>query len=379
MVLSPWLGLRDFSIVSDLNDQAGGRDVTLTMGAGLRGYLPAGSKGLVAAHAIPEYVWWRDAESKRRLNGRYGLGVFVFLNRLRLELSQRRLEQQRFFSSEIHSLTSLRDDISTLSLGLEVTPRISLIGGVNILDHSNREQDNAASFALDRKEENGFIGVRYENAGGYILELAHMDLASDFADRARNLSNSGTAEQVSIGLDRRRLGFRLDFAFNRRQADQGSDFGRFDDTTGSFNVLWTPSNSFAILGYARRAQNYSIDERFALYLQERLGARTDFDFGRVGISLFAEIGQDDFQASSPAGSHRIDDVIAYGAELAIKLREVKLSARATYTDYDSDFEQFEQFDRGVTRFEIGIEIRAVSRFTSKLVDKMSLGSAGTDW
>ncbi len=378
LVLNPWLGLLDASIVSDLNERGeiGEEDFTLTVGAGLRGYLPAGSKALLAAHGLPEYVWWQNDKTKRRVNGRYGLGLFVFFNRLTLELSQRRIERQRFFSSEIQALTTSRDDIATFSLELKIAPKLSLLGIAMSRDHQNQAEEDTAFSALDRTEDSGLIGVRYENPRGWTAELGHMYLSSDFADGARNLSNSGTSELASIGLDRPRIGFRLDLAFNAREADQGSELGRFDQTTGSFSVLWKPSRRIGILSYVRRTQIYSTDDRFSHFLEERQGARFNFDRDRVGWGLFAEFGEDDFAATSIGVPDRIDDVTAYGAELEIVLLKMKVGVRAIRTDYDTDFDGL---DRAVIRIELGVELDAVSKFTSRLIDKLSLGSAGTDW
>ncbi len=375
--LSPWLGLRDVSIVTDLNQQGEdlGDDFTLTVGAGLRGYLPAGTKVIFAAHALPEYVWWQDNEDKKGLAGRYGLGVFGYFNRLSLELSQRRLEQQGYFSSEIQALTTSRNDVSTFSFGLEVARNLSLFGIASDTEYHN-EEGGATFSALDRTTESGLIGVRYSNPRGWALELGYSDSSNDFADGARDLSNTGTAELASIIFDRSKIGFRLDLSFEQREADEGSAFGSFNDTTGSFNVLWQPSDKTAILGYVRRDQTYSVDDRFTLLLQERQGARFNYAFGRGSLGLFGEVGEDEFEAASPGLPDRIDDVTAYGADLRIELREVSLSVRAVFTDYDSGFAEF---DRDSTRLQFSVGFEAIRKFTSGLVEKLSLGSPGTDW
>ncbi len=379
LALNPWAALRDVSIVTELSGQGetGGEDLTLTVGAGLRGYLPAGSKALFAAHALPEYVWWQDAEAKRRLNGRYGLGFFAFFNRLTLELSQQRIEQQSFFSSEIQELTTSRDDVSKLNLELEVGNNLSLIGIATLEDHSNVERENPAFSAFDRSDESALIGMRFKNPQGWTLELGYQDTSADFSDGARNLSNSGDFPLVSIGLDRSRIGFRLDLAFEEREADAGSEFGKFDDTTGSFNVLWKPSRKLDVLAYVRRTQNYSANDRYSYFLEERQGARCNFSFDRVRLGLFGEVGEDDFETTSPGRTgNRIDDVTAYGADLEVKLREVSFSVRATRTDRESGPGQA---DQDVTRLEFGVQLEAISRFTARLIDKLSLGSAGSQW
>lgn len=378
LALDPWVGLQDFRIVTELSRQseAEGEDLTLTVGAGLRGYLPAGPRALFAVHALPEYVWWQDNEDKRNLNGRYGLGLFAFFNRLNLELSQRRVEQQSFFSSEIQELTTSRNDISTFSLELKLTSNVSLLGIATLQDYRNTEAESIAFSVLDRKDESGELRVQYEIPRGWRFEIGYADTSADFAEGARDLSNSGSVQLASVGLERPRFGFRLDFAFEEREADGGSDFGRFDDTTGNFAVLLKPSTSVDVLGYVRRALVYSTDSRYTVFLEERQGARINFNLDRVGLGLFGEIGEDDFEVTSPVVPDRIDDVTAYGAELEIKFREVSLGVRAIRTDYESGSREF---DRDVTSVQFNVELAAISRFTSRLIDKLSLGSAGSLW
>ena len=378
LVLNPWLGLRDLRFVTDLNTVGAteGDDLTLTVGAGLRGYLPAGSKALFAVHALPEYVWWQDQEDKRRLNGLYGLGLFAFFNRMTLELSQRRVERQSFFSSELQELTSSRNDISTLSLEVEVAPKLTLFGIATLDDYGNQEDENATFSVLDREEQAALLGVRYENDQGWRLELAYMDISADFAQGARDLSNSGSAQLASIGFDRPKIASRLDLSFQEREADDGSEFGVFDETTGSFAVLLRPSRIADVLGYFRRSQVYSADRRYSLYLEERQGARLNLSFDRVKLGVFGEVGEDDFELATAGARDRIDDVTAYGADLGITLREVSLSVRATRTDYDSGLDEF---DRDVDSIQFAVELTAVNRFTSRLIDRLSLGSAGSEW
>ncbi len=377
MALSPWLGLRDFRFVTPLNSQGAGgnEDLTLTVGAGLRGYLPAGPKAVFAVHALPEYVWWQDQEDKRRLNGRYGVGFFVFFNRMTLELSQRRLDQQSFFSSEIQTLTSSRNDASKFSAELDVAPNVTVFGTATRDELSNQEDEDVTFSVLDRTDESASLGVRFENSQGWRLELSFKDLSADFAQGSRDLSNSGDSQQVSIGLDRPDFAFRLDVAFQDLEADEGSDFGTFDETTGNFAVLWRPSKRLDLLGYTRRSQAYATDRTYSVFLEERQGTRFNFNFDRVNFGLFGEVGEDDYELTA-GGPDRIDDVTAYGADLGVRLRDVSFSVRATRTDYNS---VAGAFDRDVDTLQFSVEFAAISRFTSRLISKLSLGSSGSDW
>src|SRR5688500_4493103 len=89
--LSPWFAIRDAADVSDAfsgssGDLAGQAeedpDFTISLGAGLQGFVPFGSKTFFTFDALPQYVWWQEQEERRRLNGYYGAGLSAFFNRL---------------------------------------------------------------------------------------------------------------------------------------------------------------------------------------------------------------------------------------------------------------------------------------------------------
>ncbi len=376
--LSPWLGLQDAAFVNDLNNlsQVENDDFTMTVGAGLRGYLPAGPKVLFAAHALPEYVWWQDDADKRSLNGRYGLGMFVLFNRMTLELSQRQSAQQGYFSSEIQTLTTSRYDTSTFSLDVEVTPNLSLFGLATRREQRNEEDENVTFSALDRTEEVKSIGLSYEDSWGWELGLSYASVSTDFASDARTLSNSGSSQYATVGLDRPGIGFRLTLANNDREAEEGSEFGDFDESTGAFDVVWEPHQRVSLLGYVRRDQTYSVDGSYSQIVAMRQGGRVNFDLSQAVLGLYAEAGEDDFVATSAEAAKRFDEVTAYGADLQFKLKGTSVSVRALRTEYDSNLDGF---DREITSVNFGLKLEAISRFTSEVIERLSLGDGKTDW
>jgi hypothetical protein len=94
--VQPWLGLRDVAYIDNVFGSADDpqSDLTLTFGAGLKAYLPVGEKVVLAAHILPEYVWWRDNDQLSDWHYRYGAGVFGFFNRMTLEVKGHATEQQ---------------------------------------------------------------------------------------------------------------------------------------------------------------------------------------------------------------------------------------------------------------------------------------------
>ncbi|MCP4205310.1 MAG: hypothetical protein GY769_25650, partial [bacterium] len=364
--VTPWSGLRDASLVtSQETDGETREDFTLTAGAGLQAYLPTG-KLIWAAQALPEYTWWQDDESKRRLNGRYGLGLFAYFNRMAIEASHRRADQQSFFSSEIQELTSSSTDTSKLNVEVDVARHLQLVAIAERLDFTNEEEENAVLGLLDRQEERVRAGLRYLSPRGWTIGLGFEDLSVEFTEEARDLSHSGTSELLDVGFIGSRFSFWLGAELRDFEADPGSDFGSYDETTGSLETLWEVSQKTTLLTYARRRQQFSVSAQNAFSVEERQGARFDFDFSKSVLGLFAEVGEDEFESVATGLRERIDDVTSYGLDYRLKLQErFNVVVQVIYADYDSNLDRF---DRDVTRFSVNVQL-------ADLAGKLRLGRA----
>ena len=367
--LEPWLGIRDAAFVSNTGTVDEGEDFTVTAGAGLRAYLKTGPKIFWSAHALPEYVWWQDIEQKRGLNGAYGLGIFGYFNRLTLEVSRRRIEEQAFFSTEIQELTSTRQDESRLAVALELGTRLELFASGRLLELENQEEESPTFFLLDRQEETLELGVRYRSSQGLWLELAVEDRTHDFAEGARNLSSSGTAERLGLGFENPRLELRLNLAALSLDPEPGSELRAADESTGSLELLWRPSSRLDLFAYGRRNLSFSIDRNSTYFLGQRQGLRLNFQ-SRIGqLGVFGELGEDDYEPL-PGAPDRLDDVTVYGAELRIELgRLAALALRAIRTEYDSNLDGF---DRETTTAGLTIELGAI-------IERLSLGTRDSEW
>ncbi len=367
--LEPWLGIRDAALVTNTGTVDEGEDFTVTAGAGLRTYLKTGPKVFWSAHALPEYVWWQDIEQKRRLNGAYGLGIFGYFNRLTVEVSQRRVAEQAFFTAEIQELTSTRRDTSRLALALEIGSRMELFASGQLLELENQEEENLTYGLLDRQEETLELGVRYRSSGGLWLELALEDRTHDFADGARNLSSSGTAERLGLGLESSNLELRFHLAASSLDPEPGSEFRPFDESTGSLELLWNPSRRLDLFAYARRSLSFSVDPSSSHFLSQRQGLRLNLEV-RIGqLGLFGELGEDEFEPLTGA-PQRLDDVTIWGAELRFELgRLASLALRAVRTEYDSSFDDF---DRETTIAGATIELGGI-------IERLRLGAGASEW
>ena len=366
----PWAGFRDVALVRT-QDPSGDEtdDFTATVGAGVRAYLPVGGKLYWAAHALPEYVWWSDQDSKRRTNGRYGLGAFGYFNRLQVEASYRISETQRFFSNEVQELTTTQELVTRLGAEVKLGARLSVFARGERLEQENQEDDNPRFNLLDRDEEGFVTGVRYRAPRGWMVGLGYEDISVDFVSGARNLSNTRTAPRLELLMDGNRIDVNLLLRAVEQEPESRSDFRPVDETVGNLDALWKLSERVAMLTYARRDVFYSLDADQSHYLGERFGGRLDFDLRKAVLGAFVELGEDDYV---PLGSQvpRLDDVTTFGAFLDFQFRDLfVLSIQLRETEYDSNFDNF---DRDVTNLGLSVELGSLLR-------RLNLGTNSGQW
>ena len=324
---------------------------------------------------LPEYVWWRDNDDKTGVAGRYGLGLFAYFNRLGLEVTLRRSEQQSFFSSELQELTTTRNDAARFALDLEISDRVSVVGSYEELESTNREEGSAFG-ALDRKTETARLGLRYRSPRDWWIGGSVEDTATDFPDDARNLANSGTAGLFDLGYEGARFNTRLRLELRSLEPREGSDFVDLETTTGYLETGWKLHRIAGLSIYGRRQLGYSVRSENSSILSERGGVRLDLDLRGANLELAAEVGEDAFEAIDATAAERVDEVAAVGAVLSFdvsKLLRVRLGA--IYTDYDSNvvcLDDPDCFDRDVTAWTATIELKA-------LKDKLGLGDGGKIW
>lgn len=373
--IQPWLGLRDASYVSDQSVDGTGEgdedesDFTATAGAGLRLYARASSKLLFTAHALPEYVWWQAIDRKSGWNGRYGVGVFGFYNRLRFELSHRLVEAQDFFSPELRLLTSTELRRSRAAVELEVSRGIILFATARNQDYSGNGEDNPIFTLLDRTEERFGVGVRIESAQGYWARVAYEESTLEFEEGARNLSNDGRTVGVGLGFAQERLQGSLDLAFDELEPVAGSAFQTFDDITGRFDLLWQPRRSFGLRFFGQRRLDYSVGSAQTYVLGTRTGAQVELRPGQAAFRLGYTVGEDEYGAILGA-TERNEDVTELEATLIFPVGDLlRVSLRAARLDYESSIPEL---DRDITRYGVGIEL-------GRIVERLQLGDDSGTW
>ena len=305
-----------------------GSDLTARAGAGLRAYLPVGSKTTVAAYALPEYVWWQERAEERRVNQRFGLGTFTYFNRLAIAITAQRDEDFAYATGEVLQRYTSRNEKIAADVEVPIVRRLTVYAhgedlSVTSLVDSVDDPLLASFFDdLDRDDTAYRGGVRYYPSEKLRIGAGVGHSSTDFAADALDRSNSGDFWYVEAGYERPKLLVDLLYQENQLTAKDGSQFSDFDSSTGGARVEWKPRETFGLRVYGAQQLAYSLLVSEASgYVDERIGAGANFALGwRLRLDLFGESGSHRYQPGPGAtGPKRVDDVTAYGIDLAVEL------------------------------------------------------------
>ncbi len=383
--LSPWFALRDAAYVSDaFSGSSGGTgqggqieedpDFTITLGAGLQGFVPFGPKTFVTFDALPQYVWWQEQEERRRLNGYYGAGLFAYFNRLTAEATVRLAEEQGVFTPEFEQRIHSRQDRISGVFDLEVTSSVFVFASAESFDFDTLTEDlgddpRLPPFQqLDRQERVLRGGLEYRSRDRLRLAagVERTEVEFDVAESGRDRSNSGTAPLVQAAYTGPRIQIDGGLAFRSLEPEPGSEFVPFDETTGRVRVSWTPRWRLSYILYGSRGLDYSLDESYSHFTVDRFGFAISSQVGRASaVNLFAETGEHGYVISGLAGLGglggpgvlpREDDFRAYGTSVQLQLEDrVRLNLGVARTELDSSIPGL---DHSLTVFQTSVEISA---------------------
>jgi hypothetical protein len=342
--LGLWFALQDVSWVDNVYgtvvDQKS--DFTATASLGLHGYLPAGPKLVFALYALPEYVWWRDLDYLRGWNGKYGVGVFGYFNRVTLELQAGNWQTQQFYSSVNPVPVNVEQRRGAATLEVEVLGRLSIFGNA-WGDRWRYESPSGGTLPTDilelsdRDETAVGGGLRYRFSEAFILAFGYEQLTTDFLSETQNRSNSGDGRFIEFDLRGQHLWATAYVSAVALRPEGNSKFVSLDTRTGHAQIGWKPRGKLEFQAYGGRSISYSLlalqgyytDERWGLAVQSPLGWRT---IARV----FWEQGRNEYPRMTGESDGRTDDLNGYGASLNIKLgRGSAVGLEGSRTDYTS--------------------------------------------
>lgn len=357
--MHPWLAVRNIGYVDPVSEGTGSEvtDFTASVGAGIRGYAPIGGEMTLAFHALPEYVWWRDLEERRRLNGRYGVGLFGSFGRTGLELTATRDEEARYVSREIEELVNTRDEVGKLALEVDVGRGLAVFGEgsvrrIQFVDDT-RDQALLGLRSLEREEEILRAGVSVTLSRGLRLGLGVESSAVDFT-RNDDRSHSGTAPILEAEFKAPRFFFAIDLAFRDLEADPGSRFVAYDGLTGSLRSSWKLAANSEIDLFFNNNLVYSGTDRWAYFEDSGLGLGIRAALtSQLSLRLHVEQGDNDYVSFVSESPERADEYLTYGGQLLLALGRVTLTLGASTTDYTSNFSEFE---RSTTTIRSGLTL-----------------------
>lgn len=369
--LSPVLALRDAAYVSNVfaGTTADEPDFTVTLGAGLRGYLPLGPKAYLALDALPQYVWWQDQAERRRLNGDYGGSLYGFLNRLTTEATLRRVEEQTFVTPEFEQRIHTRQERLGAAFELDLASAFSMFVSAhrietrNLLDDDELADPRIPAFEqLDREERVARAGVEYRFPGKLSVAAGVERTETDFLDPTRDRSSSGTDPVVEVEYDGTKLQAQAAVARRSLEPEEGSELAPYEETNGQFQLTLTPRWRLSYTLYGTRTLVYSLQPGYSHFTSDRLGLSVAAKLSERGsmLTLFGEQGLHDYEPVPgvllPVGPTRQDDFSALGTSLRLQVRERLLfSVGVVRTEIDS---ALPGFDRELTYATASVEIRA---------------------
>ncbi len=359
--VDPWLALRDLTWSDNPGGQPEGAqaqsDLSATAGAGLAAFLHTGPKVIWTAHALPEYVWWKNDADRRRLNGRYGLGMFAFFNHLSLQATARRTERVAVLSAEVPEQANTRRDELALSGAVRLgfsTSVFAEVGRASSRDLLNAaERRSGPQFQLlDRDEDRLRAGLRYEPRERWRFDVGAEWTKADFLHAERDLSNSGTAPLLGVAYQGPKISISGQAELRSLKPRPGSEFVPVDTTTASLQVA-AEGTRLTPAVYARRSLAFSITDGYSSFATDVVGLSLGLKLGlRSNLRSFAERGRSDYTRISADVPARRDDISSFGAELTFQLaRSTSLVLGGSRSVFDSSLPGE---DRSLTSIRAGL-------------------------
>lgn len=315
--LDPTFGLDEVAWVEPSD---GDGDLTATFRAGLRGYVPVGSRTVVAVHALPSYVWWQDRSDASRVAGEYGAGLFLHANRLGIEVRASSDDLTTRLSSESEDRAELREDRIEARLEVPVWRSIGLFGRVGRIEAENAERSvifDRLLARLDRRDEWTEGGLSFRLGRWTTFGAGVGRSESTFDEAAADRSNDGDYAVYELRVERPKLGVQASVRRVELDGAPGSEFGSLRDTIGSIQLRFRPRPKVEWAIYGSRSLQFTVLAEEAFLVEERIGARVGLEFHeRLGLTLFAEDGELRF-----GEEERPEELTSVAASLRVGVRK----------------------------------------------------------
>lgn len=358
LLVEPWMGIRDVAYVDTERDVEGTEvpaDLTVTVGAGIEAYLPVGEDALWVAFVLPEYAWWQDLEERRRLNGRYGLGLFTDLGRASLGATVSLVDDARSFSRELEEPVNSSSRQADLGLDVPLAAGFSLAALGSLRDIEFDRDDMLPPIAvISREEEVARALLRYEVRSGFTLGLGMQWSDLDFDEEASLRSNRDRGLVVEIAYGIPRFSLAADVVAHDLESDLGPESLDWDRWAGTLRATWRALGRLDLEAIADRRLVYSFQNAWAYFEDSGVELAARLSLGtRASLRLSAGEGRNEyfpFDVAAP-NAVRLDDYESVGAALQFRLVRAVVVLGVAETRYDSNLPQA---DRDVTNLRMSI-------------------------
>ncbi len=354
--VEPWIGIKDAAYVDNLYSDREGNEVsdfTVTLGAGLRLYLPMGPSSYLAAHVLPEYVWWQDLSERRRVNGRYGAGFFGYFNRFTTEWTATRTDLQTAVTPEFQQYVNNRADRIDGLVQVQVARslnwfvRASFEEDRHLLDEDQSDPRLPDLARLDRDETLARTGMSVILAERLYVAAGVEHSKVEFPRSSSDRSNSGEAPVLDLVWEGRAFDADIALAYRDLEPDGPlSLFLPFNDLTGSARFGLSNERGFGLFAYGSRQLGYAVNPEWSWFLNQKNGLSIQVPFGaRLVFSAYGETGDQEYEPL-PSGRARSDDTTTLGGSITFNVAPGRRFGIVGYrSEYDSNLEGF---DRTIT-------------------------------
>ncbi|MCP4896389.1 MAG: hypothetical protein GY906_05385 [bacterium] len=342
--IQPWLTLYKTGWDNNVLGEEGETitDFTATLGLGLRAYTRLGPKVVVAAHALPEYVWWAELEDRRVWNGRYGLGLYGYFNHLNFEVTANSNRKATYLNSQLEQPVNVRNDRLGAAVELRVGGHLGVFAeasdnGVRYREDDIRGPAGAQLLTLDRDEQRIRGGLRYHANKDISIGLGVERIEIDFIRPEHDRSSSGDGPVLDLRINREHFAVNAQVTYpDLEPSSTDSRFVPYNDFLGRFQISWKPKAKYEWQLYGRSDLAYSYFEDYPYFNDKRLGLAVVAPVATsVKLRPFVETGVNEYPEAGPFAPRLSLDVRSFGigAEWIVDPK-LKLTFTLSRTDYE---------------------------------------------
>ncbi len=335
-------------------------DYTATATAGVRWFVPVGTKIYVTGQALPGYTWYKDLTDQRTFQGVYQTSFLGFFNRASLEIGGFNSKGLSYVSSETETRVVQTTLDGSARLEVDVASNLSLFGGAEVarlrygLVGSRANSSGIDINQFQRAEGAARGGVRYRISPAWDVSAAYEKTQTRFVDVPSLRDNQSDGYVLGLHYDRPRFFMNLSGGYRQGKPYNGSSFAPYSTATGSYFASYFLTRRVELKAYGLRRVSYGLIA--SQFLESRYGGGINVQVHpKILLQGFGESGTNDFSAATSAGIStpgRVDKVNNYGGGFSWNAyRKMVLTATVTESNYKSTAPGL---DRSVVRFTTGI-------------------------